>query len=134
MLDSRMIADTGAIPKVSGSSSDTPLGAPRPGSTPTRMPSSTPPIISAIWGTEMAIEKPCISESKFSMRRLQIQHGAEPAMRQRHLEQALEHHVERDGCHNGDDRRAHDPELALEAQRAEQIEHRANVHADQGNE
>jgi hypothetical protein len=40
--ESRMIADTGCIPKVSGSSSDTPLGAPRPGSTPTRMPSSTP--------------------------------------------------------------------------------------------
>jgi hypothetical protein len=40
--DSRMIADTGCIPKVSGSSSDTPFGAPRPGKTPTRMPSSTP--------------------------------------------------------------------------------------------
>ena len=40
--ESRMMADTGCIPKVSGSSSDTPLGAPRPGSTPTRMPSSTP--------------------------------------------------------------------------------------------
>ena len=40
--ESRMMADTGCIPKVSGSSSDTPLGAPRPGNTPTRMPSSTP--------------------------------------------------------------------------------------------
>ena len=42
MLDSRMMAETGCMPKVSGSSSDTPFGAPRPGSTPTRMPSSTP--------------------------------------------------------------------------------------------
>jgi len=40
--ESRMMADTGCIPKVSGSSSDTPLGAPSPGKTPTRMPSSTP--------------------------------------------------------------------------------------------
>ena len=47
MLDSRMIAATGSMLKVSGSSSDTPLGAPSPGSTPTRMPSSTPTIISA---------------------------------------------------------------------------------------
>ena len=29
--ESRMIADTGCIPKVSGSSSDTPLGAPEAG-------------------------------------------------------------------------------------------------------
>ena len=47
MLVSRMIAETGSIEKVSGSSSDTPLGAPSPGSTPTRMPSSTPATISA---------------------------------------------------------------------------------------
>src|SRR5476649_846409 len=124
MLDSRMMADTGAMPKVSGSSNDTPLGAPSPGNTPTRMPSSTPPIISAIWGTEMAIEKPCISESKFSMARLQIQHCAEPAVRQRHLEQAFEHHIERDRRHDGDERRVHDRKPALESERAEQIEHR----------
>ena len=42
MQESRMIADTGDMLKVSGSSSATPFGAPRPGSTPTRMPSSTP--------------------------------------------------------------------------------------------
>src|SRR3954453_12275768 len=40
--ESRIIADTGCMPKVSGNSSDTPLGAPRPGNTPTRMPSRTP--------------------------------------------------------------------------------------------
>ncbi len=42
MQESRMIADTGCMPNVSGNSSETPLGAPSPGSTPTRMPSSTP--------------------------------------------------------------------------------------------
>ena len=47
MLVSRMIAATGSMLNVSGSSSDTPLGAPNPGSTPTRIPSSTPTIISS---------------------------------------------------------------------------------------
>src|SRR5437763_16610283 len=88
--ESRIIADTGAMPKVSGNSSDTPLGAPRPGSTPTRMPSSTPPIISAMWGTETAIEKPCISESKSSMVRLTAQHDPEPAAPPPHLHQPSE--------------------------------------------
>ena len=46
MLASRMIAETGSIVKVSGMSSVTPLGAPRPGSTPTRMPNRTPTTIS----------------------------------------------------------------------------------------
>jgi hypothetical protein len=47
--DSRMMALTGCIEKVSGSSSVTPLGAPSPGSTPTRMPSITPTTISVTW-------------------------------------------------------------------------------------
>ena len=48
MLDRRMIADTGCMPKVSGNSSDTPLGAPNPGRTPTTMPNSTPITINAM--------------------------------------------------------------------------------------
>ena len=47
MLVSRMIAEIGSIVKVSGKSSDTPLGAPNPGNTPTRMPSRTPAAINA---------------------------------------------------------------------------------------
>ena len=46
--DRRMMADTGGIMKVSGSSKVTPFGAPNPGNTPTRMPSNTPPTISAM--------------------------------------------------------------------------------------
>ncbi len=61
MHDSRMIAETGGIVNVSGSSSVTPLGAPRPGSTPTRMPSSTPTTISSRWYGVSATAKPCIS-------------------------------------------------------------------------
>ena len=41
------MADVGSIVKVSGSRIATPLGPPRPGSTPTKMPSVSPTIISA---------------------------------------------------------------------------------------
>ena len=66
MLVSRMMADTGSITKVSGNSRDTPLGAPRPGRTPTRMPSRTPPAMSARWNMEKAILNPSIRLLKFS--------------------------------------------------------------------
>jgi hypothetical protein len=49
MLVSRMIAATGSMVKVRGRSNETPLGAPSPGRTPTRIPSRTPIIISATW-------------------------------------------------------------------------------------
>ena len=67
MLDSRMIAETGDMPKVSGSSSDTPFGAPRPGSTPTRMPSSTPISMSATLCQVSATAKPWKREPRLSI-------------------------------------------------------------------
>src|SRR4051812_27709501 len=122
MLDSRMIAATGCMPKVIGSSSDTPLGAPSPGSTPTRIPSRTPPIISAMCGTETAIEKPCSSRSKFSIAPcLQVQHCAEQAMRQRDLEAPLEHDVKRDRRRDGDQHRAQQRQPAQQAKAREQV-------------
>ena len=47
MHDSITMADVGSIVKVSGSRIATPFGPPRPGSTPTKMPSTSPTIISA---------------------------------------------------------------------------------------
>ncbi|MGY4293417.1 hypothetical protein ACVWXN_001512 [Bradyrhizobium sp. i1.4.4] len=46
MQDSITIAEVGSIVKVSGSRIATPLGPPSPGSTPTKMPSTNPTIIS----------------------------------------------------------------------------------------
>ncbi|MNS52303.1 hypothetical protein D3C72_850130 [compost metagenome] len=63
MHDNRMIADTGDMVKVSGSNSATPLGAPRPGNTPTRMPSSTPITIRPIWPGVRIRFMPCSRES-----------------------------------------------------------------------
>ncbi len=61
---SRMMAEVGSSAKVSGISSDTPLGAPSPGSTPTTSPISTPATISIRCIGVMATENPCISRSK----------------------------------------------------------------------
>ncbi|MGY3074741.1 hypothetical protein ACVWZZ_001112 [Bradyrhizobium sp. LM6.10] len=47
MQDSITIAEVGSIVKVSGSRIATPLGPPSPGNTPTKMPSTSPTIISA---------------------------------------------------------------------------------------
>src|SRR5690606_20678509 len=45
MQDNKIIAEMGSIVNVSGKSRETPLGAPNPGRTPTRIPSVTPSII-----------------------------------------------------------------------------------------
>ena len=58
------------MPKVSGSSSETPFGAPSPGSTPTRMPSRTPMTISTRCCQLSAMVKPCRSASRFSTQAL----------------------------------------------------------------
>src|SRR5688572_21737598 len=69
MLASRMMADTGSMLNVSGISSVTPLGAPSPGSTPTRIPNSTPASISEMWYGVSATANPCISSVRFSIYR-----------------------------------------------------------------
>src|SRR5687768_15925045 len=98
MHESRMIAETGCMPKVSGNSSDTPFGAPRPGSTPTRMPSSTPITIRNIWLPDSAMVKPWRSASRFSNEApSETDDAAEQTARQGDLERKLKYQIERQG-------------------------------------
>src|SRR5581483_3628646 len=129
MLDSRMIAETAGMPNVTGSRSDTPFGAPSPGSTPTRMPSSTPPTISAMWPNEKAIEKPCSRASRFSMQ-LPVERRAQPAVRQLDLEGALEHCIERHDGDHGDHAGAPGGDAVLQTQGREHVDPGDGVHAE----
>src|SRR3981189_1467948 len=67
MHDSITIADVGSMVKVSGSRIATPFGPPSPGSTPTKMPSTSPTIISNSVFHVIRTAKPCISRPKASI-------------------------------------------------------------------
>src|SRR4029434_4728605 len=67
MQDSITIAEVGSIVNVSGSRIATPLGPPRPGSTPTKMPSTRPRIIKVMIFQVMRTAKPCNSNPNASM-------------------------------------------------------------------
>src|SRR5689334_9873041 len=139
MLESRMIAETGCMPKVSGSSSETPFGAPRPGSTPTKMPKSTPVTMRTIWLNESATSKPCISSEMFSIASCssESEKGAEPPARHHDVEGPLEDPVE-DRLGREDDR-GRPPELqpVLHREGPDEIGARGHIepnHWDRGDE
>ena len=67
MHDSITMAEVGSIVKVSGSRIATPFGPPRPGSTPTKMPSTSPTIISASVFHVIRTAKPWSSRPKASI-------------------------------------------------------------------
>src|SRR5262249_14069267 len=67
MQDNMTMADVGSIVKVSGSRIATPFGPPRPGSTPTKMPSTSPTIISTSVFQVRSTVKPCSSRPKASI-------------------------------------------------------------------
>src|ERR1700761_2267062 len=67
MLDSITMAEVGSMVKVSGSRIATPFGPPRPGSTPTKMPSTSPTIIRASVFQVIRTAKPCSNRPKASM-------------------------------------------------------------------
>src|SRR5437764_15333044 len=67
MQDSITMAEVGSMVKVSGSRIATPFGPPRPGSTPTKMPSTSPTIISASVFHVSSTAKPCIKRPQASM-------------------------------------------------------------------
>src|SRR3954470_2984527 len=89
MQDSMTMADVGSIVNVSGSRMATPLGPPRPGRTPTKMPSTRPTIISARIFQVSRTAKPCSSNPNASM--------ADILAAERRFKRALRHdHVEGD--------------------------------------
>src|SRR6059058_3146061 len=67
MQDSITIAEVGSIVKVSGSRMATPFGPPSPGSTPTKMPSTSPSSISIRFLNVSRTTKPSRSRPKASM-------------------------------------------------------------------
>src|SRR6266700_1534395 len=67
MQDSITMAEVGSIVKVSGSRIATPFGPPSPGSTPTKMPSTSPTIIKASVFQVSRTAKPCIKRPKASI-------------------------------------------------------------------
>src|SRR5215813_10961828 len=67
MQDNITIAEVGSIVNVSGNRIATPLGPPSPGSTPTKMPSTSPSIISASVFQVRRTAKPCASRPKASI-------------------------------------------------------------------
>src|SRR5262245_39646106 len=132
MLDRTMIAETGCMPNVRGSSSDTPFGAPSPGSTPTRIPGSTPMSINARCGSVIAIVKPCSKDSMLSIASpLEPEHVRQRAVRQRHLKHAFEHQVERNRRRHRDEQRARQREPVQQGKRSQHVAARRHIHADQ---
>src|SRR5437870_13785548 len=73
MQDSITMAEVGSIVNVSGSRIATPLGPPRPGSTPTKMPSTSPSIINSSVFQVSSTAKPCIKRPKASITGLPLQ-------------------------------------------------------------
>jgi hypothetical protein len=61
------MAEVGSMVKVSGSRMATPFGPPRPGSTPTKMPSTSPTIIKASVFQVIKTAKPCRRSVKASI-------------------------------------------------------------------
>src|SRR5215470_8611808 len=91
MQDSMTMAEVGSIVNVSGSRIATPFGPPNPGSTPTKMPSSNPTIISPRIFPVSSTEKPCSSSVKASIAlALAAEQGLERTLGHDHVEGDVE--------------------------------------------
>src|SRR5258707_1728959 len=102
MHDSITIAEVGSIVKVSGSRIATPFGPPRPGNTPTKMPSTSPTIIRASIFHVSRTAKPCSKRPKASITIFLVSEGR--------FERTLRHdnvecYVESDEHNRGEDER-----------------------------
>src|SRR4030088_1102731 len=98
MQDSITIAEVGSMVKVSGSRIATPFGPPSPGSTPTKMPSTSPTIISAIVFHVSSTAKPCIKRPKASMATFLVAEGRlKRPLRHDDVKRDIEGHEHDDG-------------------------------------
>src|SRR5204862_6067867 len=106
MHDSITIAEVGSMVKVSGSRIATPFGPPRPGSTPTKMPSTRPTIISSSVFHVSSTAKPCMSRPKASIYRVLVpERRFQRAFRHDDIEGDVEGHEHARGEHHGGEQR-----------------------------
>src|SRR6202035_496272 len=112
MQDSITIAEVGSMVKVSGSRIATPLGPPSPGSTPTKIPSTRPTIISASVFHVIRTAMPCSSRPKASIevlsclaRKLVAEGRFQRALRHDDVERDIEGHEHRGGEDEGGEQR-----------------------------
>src|SRR5215469_7913670 len=129
MQDSITIADVGSIVKVSGSRIATPLGPPSPGSTPTKMPSTSPTIIRASIFHVSRTAKPCRRRPKASMELFLVSEGRfQRPLRHDDVERDIEGHEHQRGEHERRQERfpqrdpADEPHEARDQQKARDIE------------
>src|ERR1700687_104390 len=90
MQESITMAEVGSIVKVSGSRIATPFGPPKPGSTPTKMPSRSPPSISASVFQVIRTAKPCTRSVSASMERLVAEECLDWPLGHHHVERDFE--------------------------------------------
>src|SRR5260370_32756775 len=97
MHDSITMAEVGSMVKVSGSRIATPFGPPRPGSTPTKMPSTRPTIIRDRILKVSRTSKPCSRRPSASTAGLEPEQGFERALGHDDVERDVEGHEHDDG-------------------------------------
>src|SRR6476646_2896486 len=97
MQESITMAEVGSMVKVSGSRMATPFGPPRPGSTPTKIPSTRPTIISASVLNVSRTEKPWMRRPIASMAASITQQGFKRPLRHDDVESDLEGDEHGDG-------------------------------------
>src|SRR5437868_1177532 len=104
MHDSITIADVGSMVNVSGRRIATPFGPPSPGRTPTKIPSTSPTIISASVFQVSRTPNPCSNNVSASIAALESEGSFERALRHDHVECKVEgdehHEREQEGRRN----------------------------------
>src|SRR5437667_3082618 len=130
--DSITIAEVGSIVNVSGSRIATPLGPPRPGSTPTKMPSTRPRIIKVMIFQVMRTAKPCNSNPNASMTGfLAAERRFERALWHDDVEGDVEGHEHHGGEHEGGEQRFPPCDLADHAHEARNQEEARDIEPEE---